>query len=741
MSQDASWKDGRLGGRSTMGRRFEGQKAAQKPSHHAAHELASQKPTTGATSPGQPSQVDALGDVFDPRDDVDDAPLRRSRARHVSPEGGKGQAQLVGRVGSFHAMLTPSQGVQSLSDRAGFDALARLNDVPGSAGAREVKFLITDVDDPSKRELYFINTNNIAYHYDFATKALGLRKTLSEFNGETYFRDDRKNLAGTLVAHDAYAPASGGPKGVYSLEFWPTDPVQARHVATAFQAIEEQMPFAKGQLRYHPAGETQEELFRQDGVELASKGVASIDSDTLFKGITYQPMNLGEGFGYLRVIDGSSPRPATVRDVAVFKNIPNDLSHVAGILTEAPQTGLSHINLKAKQNNTPNAYLAEASKDKRVQDNLDQLVHFQVAPDGLTIETATPQEAADWLESVRPADGKSPTRDLTAKSIRPLSSLGHADKTAFGAKVANLAELQKILPRNTPPEGFGIPFAFYDAFMRENRLYEKAEAMMADPDFKNDPKVREEKLVDFQRAIRNAPMPAALSRSLKSTQGRFEQLAGGPVPIRARSSTNNEDLEGFNGAGLYDSFTYRPDRRNDSLEVAVKKVWGSLWNFRAFEERDFYKVDHLKTAMGVLLTRNYDDERANGVAVTKNLFDPNWEGFYVNVQVGESLVTNPDPSATPDEVLLARIGQNGEWETQYVRRSSLVKDENPNDGVKPAVLTPTQLAELRRHMERIHEHFATVYGKQGDKSFAMDLEFKVDAGGRLIIKQARPWVD
>ena len=28
---------------------------------------------------------------------------------------------------------------------------------------------------------------------------------------------------------------------------------------------------------------------------------------------------------------------------------------------------------------------------------------------------------------------------------------------------------------------------------------------------------------------------------------------------RCRSSTNNEDLVGFNGAGLYDSFTHRPD--------------------------------------------------------------------------------------------------------------------------------------------------------------------------------------
>ena len=80
-------------------------------------------------------------------------------------------------------------------------------------------------------------------------------------------------------------------------------------------------------------------------------------------------------------------------------------------------------------------------------------------------------------------------------------------------------------------------------------------------------------------------------------------------------------------------------------------MWASLWNYRAFEEREFHRIDHMAAAMGVLVHHNFDDEVANGVAVTKNPYDPNWPGFYVNVQVGESLVTNPDPDATPDELL------------------------------------------------------------------------------------------
>ena len=79
----------------------------------------------------------------------------------------------------------------------------------------------------------------------------------------------------------------------------------------------------------------------------------------------------------------------------------------------------------------------------------------------------------------------------------------------------------------------------------------------------------------------------------------------------------------------------------------------------------------------VLVHPNFDDEAANGVAVTKNPYDPNWPGFYVNVQVGESLVTNPDPDATPDKLLISAIGPEGEYETQHIRRSTLTKDGAP----------------------------------------------------------------
>ncbi len=644
------------------------------------------------------------------------------------PVGSATTASLWGNTrttGSTTAVSLPlSKGATAIPDRATFEKLARRDDVPGALGAREVKFLMTGVDGPNP-QVYFLNTNNYVYHFDFATKALGVGIPLEQFNAQTYFKDDRKNLAGTLIAHDNFE--SGGKKGIYAMEFWPTDPVKAKHVAIAYEAITKAMPFAKGQIAYHPAGETQEALFTKEKAKLTQLAVKSINTTALFKNLTYSPLNLGEGYGMLRVIEPGS-RPPSVRDVVIFKSLPNDLSHVGGVISEAPQTPLSHINLKAKQNDTPNAFIKNASTDPEIARFIGKLVHYKITPDGFELEEATKAQADAWLENVRPPKAQKPPRDLTVTKIASLDQLGFSGVKAYGAKASNLAELKKILPGNTGKGQLAVPFSFYDKFMKANGLYDAAAKMMADPKFKADPAVREKKLQELQENIERAPIPPELAAQLAAAQKKFPPGQA----IRARSSTNNEDLKGFNGAGLYDSYTHRPDEGH--LGNTVKQVWASLWNYRAFEERDFHRIDHMSAAMGVLLTDNFDDELANGVAVTKNVYDPNWPGFYVNVQVGESLVTNPDPNATPDEMLISAIGEHEEYETQYLRHSS------ETTGNK-TVLTRQQVNDLTAAMEKIQAHFKKLYGAQADTKFAMDIEFKIDTAGKLVVKQARPWVD
>ncbi len=202
---------------------------------------------------------------------------------------------------------------------------------------------------------------------------------------------------------------------------------------------------------------------------------------------------------------------------------------------------------------------------------------------------------------------------------------------------------------------------------------------------------------------------------------------------RYRSSTNNEDLPGFNGAGLYDSKSQKPSEDEKDLAKSLKEVYASLWNFRAFIERDFHRVDHLSAAMGVLVHPSYRDELVNGVAVS---FDPvsGREGrYYVNSQVGEDLVTNPDAHSVPEELLLRRIRLLDSVVAEVLATSNQV-------GPGELLMDRTQIRQLRIHLEVIHDHFAGLYDPGPDEPFAMEIEFKITSDNILAIKQARPWV-
>ena len=219
-------------------------------------------------------------------------------------------------------------------------------------------------------------------------------------------------------------------------------------------------------------------------------------------------------------------------------------------------------------------------------------------------------------------------------------------------------------------------------------------------------------------------MPPSLRTVLAKVQETFRDH-----PIRCRSSTNNEDLPGFSGAGLYGSYTHRKEEGH--IAKSIQQVYASLWNFRAYEERDFYRIDHATTAMGVLLHRNYEDEQANGVAVSDDIVYQSGRKYYVNTQVGEDLVTNPDADSIPEEMILSPTSS---------REDTLITFSNQVQGNK-SILSSSHVDQLRKHLGRIKRKFRRHYGhKRSQGKFAMEIEFKVTVDGALVIKQARPWV-
>ena len=137
------------------------------------------------------------------------------------------------------------------------------------------------------------------------------------------------------------------------------------------------------------------------------------------------------------------------------------------------------------------------------------------------------------------------------------------------------------------------------------------------------------------------------------------------LTVRFRSSSNAEDGALFNGAGIYDSFSgcLADDLDDDSLGPslcdadesrergvcrALTKVWASLWNPKAYAERDFYGIDQSRAVMAVLVNERSEGELANMVAFSGNPLVRRDTRYLVNSQTGELPVVSPAPGMWPE---------------------------------------------------------------------------------------------
>ncbi|PTL81873.1 hypothetical protein DAT35_22130 [Vitiosangium sp. GDMCC 1.1324] len=303
---------------------------------------------------------------------------------------------------------------------------------------------------------------------------------------------------------------------------------------------------------------------------------------------------------------------------------------------------------------------------------------------------------------------------------------------AFGGKAAHYSILAKTegLPVR---KAFAIPAWYYVQFMEENGFYARLDALLADPEFREKPEVRDARLEEFRDAMKKAPVNAEFQAMLQA-----KLAADYPgLTMRFRTSTNSEDLEGFPCAGCYESHTGDPSDWADVLK-AIRKTWASIWLFRTFEEREFNSIDHKSVVMALLVHHNFPEEEANGVALTANPFDPSGlqPGFYVNVQWGgDAEVVHPPAGITSDQFIY-EFHQPG-LPITYLSRSNLVE-------AGQTVLTSAQVYELGKALDAIHERFSPAYGPRAGNTgwYAMDVEFKFDGEPgetpKLSVKQARP---
>ena len=618
------------------------------------------------------------------------------------------------------AAIDVSVGAAVIADSATYESL-----VGHSFGQQGVKFLVWGLD-TVQPSLYFVNTENYQQHI-FFREQVGLESVTAMVGGLVY--------DGDLTAPDGSSGAYYFFLADYLVLFHFVGDSSAEVAFVEFDAIERvyallaaNMPFLNDDFIFHisngilPAFQDDLPSFRESRIDL-------VFTDDIYGDIDFVPLHIAESFGYLRQM-GPDDRPGP-RDIVLYDTLPNELPRVAGIVSTVPQTPLSHVNLRAIQDDVPNAFIRNLLDDADIAALVDRPVALTVTGSTWIIRAATVTEVDAHHASSRPGEAQTPQRDLSVTEITPLCRVGFGDWTAFGVKAANVAVLGTLgFASGTVPDGFAVPFYFYDEFMKANELYAQIDTMFAVENFYTDLDVQEAELKKLRDAIKDADSPAWITTELTRMHNAF----GAETSLRYRSSTNNEDLPGFNGAGLYDSKTQHADETaQEGISKSLKQVYASMWTFRAFAEREFHRIDHKAAAMGVLVHPNYSDELANGVAVSFDPFGLTSPSYgdgphYVNSQIGEDLVTNPEARAVPEELLLY---SDGTYDVRSVSNQV---------GKGRLLLTGAQLAQLRGHLETIHDRFEQLYGPAAGDPFAMEIEFKITSDNILAIKQARPWV-
>jgi hypothetical protein len=601
--------------------------------------------------------------------------------------------------------------------------------------------------------------------------------------------------AGSLI----HVEARGGRPELWGFEIDYTDPARVDELEVFFRELEQTIPeAARHDLRWFARSPEQLAL----GRELQAR-----DRRLAGRVLTYDDVSVpGETAVYTSGIVAGRLRAfselsrladSEPEDILLLGALPEYLPQARGLVTAIPQTPLAHLNLLAKSRQIVNLYRGGVLTDPSVQDLVRSRAPVVLSAENgqMRLHRLTEQQYRSWQELLQTDPPQVKAVDLkNAPYIVDLSQVTGADQPRLapliGGKAIGMAALLESLGPATPLNGAGSlrpdvpdrPLAITIRAYREQLapILPELRELLADENFLKFKKLRllalegakefvrrfpnkkdRELARSYQNAqalgpiaavvrrggvvhlVRHSPLSPAFEAELTRVLTRHFAGYSPDQGLRFRSSSTVEDIEGFNGAGLYDSATgYLVPRKASAKEAkrasvadALRKTWASYFSAEAFEERHQNHIDHLAADMAVLVHARFDDalEAANGVFTFT--LAPGGGELSVDAQPGAVSVTNPptDRVVIPESTRVRQVGQELVIESQSL--SSLARPGQ-------RILGDVELRELFRLAERLTQnHLARdnegVPPAQQRRALVLDFEFRRVAAGWPALKQAQ----
>ncbi len=604
-----------------------------------------------------------------------------------------------------HRVLLPAVRSQQQ-----FDSLAVTYDPDTPYALPHVLFVI---DRKDQNKIYFVNTKRYAFHKDFVNGTYLSLERGREFFENNYLKPNRRFILGTI----AYQT----PIKRWTFEFWEGDLIPSEQIKLVSDVINSSF-FTS--VAYKPNS------LRQDDESRKIVGLARISQSDIAKEQEYQALNVAKGLGRVHVIPKLDEHVEIgFNEIVVLDEVPIQLPPVAGVITSQPSTPLSHINLLAKGWGIPNAYIKNAHTLLKQYDGW--WVEFEAKRDGYTIKRADIDQLREYQRRLAERrDVMKPRFSLAETRLLSLSQQRARSSIAFGGKSANLGEvLNARLPGIIVPNGFTIPFYYYDEFIKANNLDELIYTLLNDQKFVHDPAYRRGKLVGLRESIKQGKFDERLRAQILQRVKRDFTGKG----LFVRSSSNSEDLPNFSGAGLY---TTVPNvREADELINAVKTVWASLWNFEAYEARERAVIDHSKIFMAVLIQEGINSE-SSGVMITTDPFDKDNRGAtYISAKRGLGIKV-VEGKRIAEQILFRTRSNAVQVLTRSDEDSLLTFDER--GGVKEVAITGERVVltdDVIRRLVTAGAAIKRVFGGTRDQ----DIEWAY-MKGQIYIVQSRPFI-
>ncbi|MEO6655544.1 MAG: hypothetical protein ABIO36_05635, partial [Pyrinomonadaceae bacterium] len=329
-----------------------------------------------------------------------------------------------------------------ITSQADFDSIRRVYHQGTPYAMPHTMFVI---DRRAKNRVYYLNSQKFRFHKDFLLATYLVPRGADLFT-PIYVDQDRRFIVGTVAWQKTVEK--------FTWELYEGDLASAEIIKTANDAINKSF-FQK--VLYKPNSIRQEDAS-------AGTGIDRILQDELNRNQPYLALNTGTAVGRLHIIDKLDD---TVEigdnEIIVLRELPLSLPPVRGIIVAQPSSPLSHINILAKGWDIPNVYIKDA--DKLFREYNTYVFKLEANLTDYKLDRASQDDVKTSFAS---PDQQIPPANLKTAKLSGLREMRKKDSIIYGSKSANLGEmLNSRLSGVTIPDGFSIPYYWYDKFMKD----------------------------------------------------------------------------------------------------------------------------------------------------------------------------------------------------------------------------------------------------------------------------------